>query len=175
MRIGKIISTALQSSRLYIKILGLGKSDIKTPDNCLPFGIDNQPTNNQNYKCIYSETSIAGQNVVIGMINMKAIADIGELHLYSEQTNGTESFRIKLRNNGKCEIGGNTNFAVKYNELKTQYQALQKTVNDHIASYNAHVHPGGTISGSTGPVATPAISDTSDITQAKNIDILTLG
>ena len=179
MRIGKIISTYFANSRLFIKILGLGANDVKTPDNCLPFGIDNQPTNNQNYKCIYSETGVAGQNVIIGIINLKAIADVGELHLYSEESDGTESFRIKLRNNSTCEIGGNTNYAVKYNELKTEYQALQQSLNNLITAFNEHVHSGGTISGLTGisspvPSLIPATLDSSDITQTKNNKILTL-
>jgi hypothetical protein len=118
-RIGKIINTTIEKSKLIVKILGLGSSDVKTIYNVAPFGIDGNTTDK--YKCVYSETGVGGERVLLGIINSRVLAESGELHLFSEKSNGTDSFRIKLMTNETCEIGGNANFAVRYNELKSEY------------------------------------------------------
>ncbi len=71
------------------------------------------------------------------------------------------------------ELNGNTNFAVKYTELKTAFDLLRTELNSFITIFNAHVHSGVTSgSGSSGTTATPGTPATADISASQNLKVL---
>jgi hypothetical protein len=124
MKISKVISTIITGGRNIVKVLRLGNSDVQTGYNIQPFGIDgNIPSG---YRCIFADTGNRGEKIIIGIINTNALAGIGELRLHSEN-NGSESFYIWIKNNGTCELGGNSDNAVRYSKL---YNAMDKLKTD---------------------------------------------
>lgn len=168
----KVISTQISNLKRSIKVLRFGRSDVQTAVECMPYGIDGSPI--KDMIAIYAETGKRGEVAIIGYINKNQKADIGELRLFSTDTSGNEKFYVWLKGNETIEIGGNTNYAVKFNELKTEFNALKKSHNDFLTEYKAHVHTGGTISGSTGPTTSTQLPNTSNIDNAKNDKIKTI-
>jgi hypothetical protein len=173
----KILSTEVDSMmRRVVKVLRFGKSDTQTPFETGPFGYDSNCP--KDFIAVYAPSSMKGEPVIIGYINKNQMAEIGETRLYSTNTAGdTEKFYIWLRNTGEVEIGGDTNFAVKFNELKTEFNKLKTNFNNHLTEYNAHLHSGGILTGGlTGvPSAPSAQTNSSNIDNAKNDKIKTIG
>lgn len=70
------------------------------------------------------------------------------------------------------ELNGNTNFAVKYTELKTAFDQFKTDFNNFInISYNLHMHP----TAATGPPSLPTLTGTAttaDMTTSKNDKVL---
>lgn len=54
--------------------------------------------------------------------------------------------------------------------LTQKINAVENLLNAFILIFNAHIHPGGTISGNTGPTATPENNNISPITQQSDIE-----
>lgn len=170
----KVISTQISNSKLLVKILRYGKSDIQTPKQVSPYGIDSNPV--KDMIAVYAKCGSDNNNVIIGYINKNSIAKVGELRLFSTDKDGVEKFYYYLKDDGTTEIGGNSNFAVKFNELKTEYNTMQQTLNQLIVKFNAHTHAGVTPGmGVTGVTATTQNADNSDIDNAKNDKIKTIG
>lgn len=169
----KVISTEVDSlKRRIVKLLRFGRSDVQTAIEVSPYGIDSNPI--KDMVAVYAETSEKGKVTIIGYLNKNQQAGIGELRTFSTDNNGVEKFYTWLKNDGTMEIGGNSNFAVKFNELKTEFNALKKSHNDFLTEYKTHVHTGGTISGSTGTTVSTQFPNTSNIDNAKNDKIKTI-
>lgn len=116
----KLDSFRIESSKRILKFLRLGKNDVQTAGESAPWGIDSAPV--KDCIAIYGPTLVNGKAVILGYINKQQLADVGELHLYSTDSEGNEKFRIKIKNDGNCEIGGNSDNAVRYTPLN---QGLQ--------------------------------------------------
>lgn len=157
-----------------IKFLRLGRNDVREVTQAAPHGIDSHPT--KGLIAIYAPTGSNGTGSVIGYINPQALADVGELFLYSTDDQAAVQFRIKLRNNGTCEIGGDTDNMVRYSKLEDAFNELRDDFNTFVNSvYNVHVHPGVTPgSGSTAVTPTVGQASTADISPAKIDEIKTL-
>lgn len=170
----KVISTEIDSlKRRVIKVLRFGKSDVQTAIECSPYGVDSNPI--KDMVAVYGETTEKGKVNIIGYINKNQKAGVGELRLFSTDSDGVEKFYTWLKSDGTIEIGGNSNFAVKYNELETEFNKLKTNFNNHLTEYNTHTHAGVTSGGSSTGITTPSSSiNTSDITQAKNDKIKTI-
>ncbi len=156
MTISKVISTAIEKGILIVKILGLGSKDVRTTYNVSPFGIDSNIP--KGYRGIYADTGNIGEKILIGIISDKAITDIGETRIYSEKEDGTASFDILLKKNGTCEIGGNSDFMVRFSELKSGFDKLKSDLNQVITDLNTHTHlctAPGTASGTMGKSVPP--------------------
>lgn len=156
-----------------IKVLRMGKGDVQTSIQATPYGLDSNPI--KDMIAVYSKTETDGSTVIVGYLNKNSIAAVGELRLFSTDANGVEKFYTWLKNDGTIEIGGNQNFAVKFNELKTEFNKLKQSHNDLLTEYKMHVHTGGTISGSTGTTTSTLLANTSNISNAKNDKIKTIG
>ena len=171
MKFSRVNEVVKQAGRNLIKVLRLGSNDVQTPIQVANFGIDSAPF--KNMVAIHSSTGIEGESIVIGYIKEDAIAEVGETHLYSTDTDGVDSFRVKLLTDGTCEIGGNTDNAVRFSELETAYEDLQGTVNDLIDSYNTHIHTTtatvgpSAVLGAIAPTTSQEIPNTGDISGAK--------
>ncbi len=71
-----------------------------------------------------------------------------------------DDFKIKVEN--EIWLNGNDlDGLVKLNDLVTKLNNLENAFNTHLALYNAHIHTGGTIMGST---AIPVVLDTNILT-----------
>ena len=174
MNLTKVISTEINTlKQRAVKILRYGRGDVQTPLECAPYGIDSNPI--KNMVAVYSPTNDKGETVIIGYINKNQKAGVGEFRIFATDNEGIEKFYVWLKSDETIEIGGNTNFAVKFNELKTEFNKLKTDHNNFLTEYKLHIHSGGTISGSTGATVSTQINNTSNIDQAKNDKIKTIG
>jgi len=170
----KVISTEIDTiKRRVVKILRFGKSDVQTALECGSYGIDSNPI--KDMVAVYAPTEEKGKVAIIGYINKNQKALPGEFRMFSTDANGTEKFYVWLKNDETIEIGGDSNFAVKFNELKTEFNALKTDYNNHINEYNLHTHLGVTVgSGATGITTPSTNTNTSNIDNAKNDKIKTI-
>lgn len=156
--LSRLKEMAIEGGRRVAKVVQFGT---KTADVISSFGDDSNPL--PETIAIYANTSEVGDDIIIGYLNANQIAEIGEKRIFSLRDDGTLSFSIHLKNDGTCEIGGDTDFAVRYSELETAFNELKGKVNDLIQNYNTHSHAanGGA------PPASPATPSSADITTAK--------
>ena len=170
-----ILTRVKQATSEFIKVLRYGKNDVQTADQISPFGIDSNPL--KDMIAIYSPTISKGDTVILGYINRNQLAGIGETRLFSEDGNGDLSTYLWLRNNGIIEVGGDTDFMVRYSELETAFNQLKD-------DFDNHVHDGVIISvsggsgapavGVTGNSGSPTATTSADISGAKINEIKTI-
>lgn len=154
-----------------IKILGMGKSDVQTAYQVLPYGTDCNPV--KGMVGLYIKTSIKGENVLVGYINKNQITAIGEHRIFSTDENGNVKTSIHLKNDGTMEIGGDADFMVRYSKLEEAFNQLKQDHNILVNKFNSHAH---TVSGASAePVLPLFVSQQSnaDITAAKINNIKT--
>lgn len=167
-----VISTKIGTqSRRLIKYLRLGKGDVRESYQAGPYGTDSNPV--KDMVAVYSPTLQNGKEVIIGYVNKDQIAAIGEHRIFSTDTDGNTVFALYLKNDGTAEFGGNSDFMVRYNELKTGFDQLKNDFNALVTLYNSHVHP-SPAGGSTGPTPSSGSSSAADISGAKINEIKTL-
>jgi hypothetical protein len=141
-----------------------------------------------------------GRSVVIGNLVVSQGAEAGEKILYSRDTNGNVKAKIYIKKDGGIEIEGagadveifsdnnlvlqnGTDFAMRFNEFKTQIDQL-RTDHDSLATkHNTHIHittatVGATATpGTISPTTTTESPTTSDFTNVKidNINVPAVG
>ena len=127
MKASKVLSSSVNGLKnVIVKVLRLGNSDVQTSKQVSPFGIDSNPI--KNMVAIHSETGITGETIILGYINKECITNPGETRLYSTDLNGVLKSTVYLRDDETIEIMGDSNFAVKYNELAAQFNILKANV-----------------------------------------------
>lgn len=162
MQLTKVISTAVDKvKRRLVKIARYGKDDIQTPVEAMPYGTDANPI--ADMIAVYSQTSEKGNPVIIGYINKNQLAGVGEHRTYSTDADGVLKFYIWQKNDGTCEIGGNSDFMVRFNKLKSGFDKLK-------ADFNSHIHTGNI----GAPTSPPTVATTASIDDAKIEEIKTL-
>jgi hypothetical protein len=166
----KTISTENDSLRQRIvKFFRLGR-DVQTAVEVAPYGIDSNPI--KDIIAIHAETAEKGKSVIIGYINKNQLAGIGESRIYSTDANGVLKTSIWLKNDGVMEIGGDTDFMVRYSKLEQAFNELKTDHNKLVDAFNAHVHPAnGVIATVSAEPKIPADQSNADITLAK-IDLI---
>lgn len=173
----KVISTTVKSGKRFIKILGWGDDDFRTPKEYAPFGTDANPIKGMSALMIQSAES--GQYAIVGYINTSQLADVGEHRIYSTDADGAEQFFIWLKNDGTCQVGGTGDFLTRYNELETGFEQLKTDVNKLVTAFNGHVHSAaGGVGTPTPPTAVPTVipvsSSSASIANAKISEIKTI-
>ena len=172
MQLTRVISTQLDNlNRRLIKVLRFGRSDVQTPFQALPHGIDSNPV--KDWLAVYSETTEKGKPVIIGYINPDQLAEVGGTRIYSTDSDGAVQFAIYLRADGTCEVGGDTDNMVRYSELETAFNTLRADLNALVTTFNAHQHP----TAATGPPSPPSVTgqqSQADISGAKIDEVKTL-
>ena len=116
-KISQIISSSIDKGRRILKILRLGKDDIQTSFESMPYGIDSVPV--KDLIAIQMETGERGKTVIVGYINKNQIADVGELKIFATNAQGAEQGFIHLKNNG----------VVKFIPLDSGLQAQTTAIN----------------------------------------------
>jgi hypothetical protein len=114
-------------------------------------------------KAIYGQTETNGQDVIVGYINTKQLAEAGGVRFYAQDENGTEKVRIWLHPDGTVEIGGTGPAGSNANHA-TQWEALRDQLNIFLAAQKLAITASFSALGGTYPI-TP-FADL-DITTAK--------
>lgn len=141
-----------------------------------PFGDDSTPP--KNTKGVFTSTYSVENPVILGYFNRNQITTEGEKRIFSVKTDGTVATYVYCKKDGILELGGNANFAVKYNELKTELDKLKTSTNNLINAFNTHVHATAAVGlpspPTTVPNVIPATSNSSDFSSVKNDKIKTI-
>ena len=146
-----------------IKVLRFGLSDVQTATQISPAGIDAGPI--KDLIAVYSSTTKNGNKVIIGYISKNSIAEAGELRLYSQDEKGVEQGFVYLKKDGTLELLGDTDYAIRYSEMKTAFDQLRDDYNSMVNTFNLHIHAAP--SGSTAATLTLETPSTADMTASK--------
>lgn len=161
---------------ISVRVFGLG--DIREANEATPYGVDSSPVKGIN--AYYSNTSVNGQQVVIGYQNKHQKSLPGETRLFSTTGDGSFSYNVWVKS-GKVLIGNSdeptdyANYLTRFNELKTGFDTLKSDFNTFVTVYNTHVHPGVTTGAgsTTATLSTGAASDASiDDSKAETIQVI---
>lgn len=119
-------------------------------------------------------TGILPSTAIPGSISLAAVTDLdvnsgGNILLEALVSAEMKSEIVTLTGSTQVELNGNSNFAVKYNELKTAFDQLKSDFNGFLTHIHSGVTPGGGVSGVPTPPATPS---TADMSPSKNDKVL---
>lgn len=141
-KIAKIISSTIESGKRILKILRLGKEDIQTSFESMPYGIDSVPV--KDLIAIQMQTGERGKTVIVGYINKNQLSDVGELRIYSTDSQGVEKSFVHLKNDGTIkaegstiELNGNIDNAVKFTPLDASLQSQVALINTNFTQIAA--------------------------------------
>lgn len=171
MNLVKIISSKISGAVQYVKFLRYGDSDVQEKKTATPYGIDSNPI--PEMIAVYAETGVKGESVLVGFINKNAIAQPGELRLFSTNTSGVEQAYLYFKADGAIHLNGTDDNMVRFSKLKTGFDQLRTDLNNLVTMFNVHVHLSAA---PTVPTSTPtsvATSSTATINAAKITDIKT--
>lgn len=121
------------------KVLSIGGA--LTLKESAPFGVDCNPINGM--MAIYGFTPNSKQKYIVGYINKNQLAEEGETRMYSIGSDGTLSSYVWNKNDGTLELNGNQYTAVRYENLKTQFDLLQSQINSQLPLIAAGIATGG--------------------------------
>ncbi|WP_300440730.1 hypothetical protein [Christiangramia sp.] len=153
--LAKVKEWTLENGKRILKVLQYGP---KTSKVSAPFGDDSNPI--KDMTAILAETGVNGEPIILGYINKSQIAKVGEKRIFSLKENGELSSFIWLKNDETIEIGGNLDFAVRFNKLKEALDVRDQDINAELTK----IATGITAAGGT---YTPTPIST-DISAAKN-------
>ena len=125
--LAQVKSMVISSGKRILKVVQFGA---KTAVQSAPFGDDSSPL--KDMVAIFAPTSNMEEPVILGYINKNQIALEGEKRMFSLRPDGTLSFSIHLKNDGTCEIGGNTDNMVKYTPLDTALKSQDTAINTEL-------------------------------------------
>ncbi len=125
------ITRVKQAAKAFIKVLRYGKNDVQTALPAMPWGIDSKPVKNE--LAIYAKTGNNAEPVIIGYIKNFEGAE-GETRIYATDTDGNDVFDIKLKGDGTCEIGGDSDNMVRYSDLNNELQSFVSNLNTQLSS-----------------------------------------
>lgn len=174
MHLVRVISSQVKKGLRLVKFLGLGKDDVQETHVVAPFGVDAHPV--KGWIALYARTASKGEEVLVGYVNKSNLADVGEHRIYSTNENGEVQTFIWLKNDGTIEVGGDSDFMVRYSKLETAFNELKQDFNSLVNVYNAHMHP-YTDDGSpatTSPTTSQGQTSNADISPAKIEEIKTI-
>lgn len=158
--------------RRIAKFVRLGAEDVQTAPQVAPFGDDGNPP--EGMKAIYAPSQQKGKPVILGYINKGLLAEAGEKRIFSMDENGEVATYIWLKKDGTIELGGSTDFIVRFNDLKSGFDELKTDFNNLVTKFNAHMHPTAGNGPPSTPTNAPAASSNASIDDSKISGIKTL-
>lgn len=124
MQTTKVISTLHDAmNRLLIKVYRYGTSDVQTPLQANPAGIDSNPI--KDMVAVYAATDDKGTKVIIGYLNKNQLSQPGEARMFSTDADGNIKTFVWVKNDGKIQLGGTANNLVFYAAMN---DAINKTL-----------------------------------------------
>ncbi len=120
--ITKVISSKFDDLKnRIVKVLRFGKDDVVTAYQASPYGIDSSPI--KDMVAIHANTSVRGEDVIVGYINKDQVASPGEIRIHNDKN------YIHIKDTGIIEIGGNTDHLVLHSVMQTQFNILRNDLN----------------------------------------------
>ena len=171
----KIISSVVNNGQRMVKFFQFGKSDVREKVEVAPYGVDSAPI--KDIRGVSTTTSRIGQQIVFGYINSQQVSNPGEFRTYATDSDGNQVFYTYMKNDGTYEVGGNSDFMVRYSGLETAHNQLRDDLNSFINIWNAFAAayiPGGPSVVGQPATAGTATQSSSDITPAKIEEIKTI-
>lgn len=135
MSFARIKESIITAGRRTLKVINFGAA--KTAHQINPFGEDSVPV--ENMIAVYGKTANIKDPVIIGYINENQISAPGEKRIFSLDSDGDVAFSIHLKNNGTCEIGGNSDFAVRFNALNNSLQQQKDSINQELSKIQSAI------------------------------------
>ena len=152
------------NDRLLLQVQITDADDIHTVEYMSPPGEDSNPPDGS--KVLIIDVGRAYKVAIAADDNISPSMEKGEKKLYSISEGAIAAF-INFLSSGIMEINGNSDFAVRYNELETGFNQLKADHDDFVANvYGLHSHA----TAPTGPVSPPSVlgaASTADISAAK--------
>lgn len=151
-----VLSRVKDAVAEFVKILRFGKKDIKRADAVLPAGVDSKPVKND--LAIHANTGNDESTVCLGYIRTSNKTNKGETCIYATDQDGNNRvFELYIKNNGDIHLGGNNDFAVRFNELEEGFNQLRDEFDGHSHTYTPGSNAATTTIGN--PSSTASISD----------------
>lgn len=136
----KIISSEFDTfKRRVVKVLRLGKDDVQTGKEAMPFGVDSSPI--KDMVGVFMDTAEKGKPVLVGYLNKNQLAQSGETRLFSLDSQGTLKAYLWLKNDGNLLLNGDADNAVRFSKLEEGFNKLKDDFNNLVTKYNTHTHP----------------------------------
>lgn len=144
-------------------------NDVRTRMQVMPHGFESIPV--KMAKAVTVET-LSSNVVSIGIIHREIDLKTGEARFFATDLDGNMISSIHANESGEMVVNGGIDYAVKYNELKREFDKLVQKVNDIALFTSTHVHPIAGVSSGTSSVvsaasATGVSATDADITSAK--------
>lgn len=167
MTIGSVISSTVNKIRKVV-ITTLGGTLTREPIEVSPFGHDSCPV--PGMIAVYSDTTGSQVPVLIGYLNISALAQPGENRQFSTDKTGnlvTYTWLHSTAGAGQIEIGGTADNAVGYNTLNSLLQHQAININTQLTAIAAAIN--SIVAGSY----TPTLLST-NFTTIKKSEIVTI-
>jgi hypothetical protein len=150
-----ILSNLDNLGRRLVKAYRYGSIDVQTPIQVSPFGLDSAPI--KDMVAVYSKTDSDDTNVLLGYFNTNLLAEEGETRLFSTDAQGNVKNFIWLKKDGKMQLGGTVDHAVRYQKLQDGLDAMVSLINQNLPLIQSGIATAG---GSYTPISvTLNISD----------------
>jgi hypothetical protein len=135
---GIVNSTSFDNlKRRLVKFIGFSKNDVQDHPESMPYGLDSNPI--QKMVAIYAHLGNGGRTVVIGYINQNQLADVGEMRIYSTDSNGSLKTYVWCKNNGDLYLTGTADNAVRYSKLDQALQDQKDKINGELAKISTAI------------------------------------
>ena len=133
-----VVSNLIEKGFRILKVKQFG---VKTANSVSSFGDDSAPL--KDMIAIHANTAEVGDSVIVGYINKNQIAKPGEKRIFSLKPDGSLSFDIHLKDDGTCNIGGDTDNAVRFAALNTALQVEASKINAELTKIASGISTAG--------------------------------
>lgn len=124
----KVISTRFYQSYFMTKFLGMGKDDVQETKTATPYGFDSNPI--KDIIGIQVQTTVNGENVVIGFIGKNGKTEPGESRMFSTDDNGNLKIDLHVKKDGTILFGGDSDNLIRYKQTADSINELKNDIND---------------------------------------------
>ena len=150
------------NDRLLLQVRITDADDVHTVEYMASAGEDVNPSNGS--KVLIIDVGRAYKIAIAADDNVSPSMKEGEKKLYSVSDGVIVAF-INFLSSGIIEINGNSDFAVRFNELESGFNELVTDFNNFVSTFNNHTQ---ILSGGIALApSTPASSTSADISDAK--------
>ena len=135
MELSEVDASEVKDDIRIVKVLVMGKDDLRTPASIGPYGDDSHPI--EEVIALYGSTGEKGDDVIIGYINKNQIAKLGERRLFSTDSKGNVKAFVYLKNDGKLALNGDEHNATRHSPLDSSLSSLVNSINAELTKVAA--------------------------------------